>query len=125
MKKIEKLAGEERRDDFWRWLYAQLGEYITMLALPRPSFVKLYCAYVGTLLQSPSSPQQVTRSLCALSTSANTLLLPNQSIGGRGVGRGSGSHPPPPRFYCPQCFQTKFEDTGSVCDQCSTPLTGL
>jgi hypothetical protein len=48
MKKIEKLAGEERRDDFWRWLYAQLGEYITMLALPRPSFVKLYCAYVGT-----------------------------------------------------------------------------
>ncbi len=49
MKKIEHLADEEKRDDFWRWLYAQLGEYITMLALPRPSFVKLYYAYVGEL----------------------------------------------------------------------------
>lgn len=80
MKRIEKYASEESRDDFWRWLYAQLGEYITMLALPRPSFVKLYFAYVG-------------------------------------------SYPPPPKYYCPRCFETKFS-TMAQCDVCSAELAG-
>ncbi len=92
MYRIEQYASEgpQSKDDFWKWLYSQLGEYISMLVLPRPGFVKLYYCYVG-------------------------------------------QEPAPPRYYCPKCFQNKYqnevvkdkEEGKYKCDNCDAQLNGM
>eukprot|EP01089_Gocevia_fonbrunei_P000683 TRINITY_DN10674_c0_g1_i2.p1 TRINITY_DN10674_c0_g1~~TRINITY_DN10674_c0_g1_i2.p1 ORF type:complete len:464 (-),score=70.89 TRINITY_DN10674_c0_g1_i2:13-1404(-) len=55
MKYMEEYGEKTESAQLWQWLYRQLGEYISMLALPREGFVKLYYCYVGNW---PSPPRR-------------------------------------------------------------------